>query len=638
MAGSSTPQTVTLDGHRLRLTHPDKVVYPETGTTKAEVIQYLVSIAPTLLPHLWGRVVTRKRWVGGVGTVGHPGEVFFEKNLPTSAPRWIARQEVQHHGHAAEYPLLQRPADLAWIGQVNALELHVPQWRIPPEGEPSHPDRLVLDLDPGPGAGLAECAAVAHEARALLADVGLTAWPVTSGSKGLHLYAALDGTHDSDYVNTFAKTLAKALESQLPELVVSSMTRSIRRNKVLVDWSQNNGNKTTISPYSLRGTALPHVAAPRDWDEIDDDLQQLRFDEVLDRVAASGDLLADLAASATLVTEATPAEPVEPDRAQQPPGHNRAVMLASTGQPSAVSSAGQWAYEMKWDGIRALATVDASGARLVTRNGNDVSSSYPEIVAALTSADLGDAVLDGEIVALGPNGAPDFGLLQQRMGVTRPMEVRSAAARAPAHYLAFDLVQQAGRSLRSESYDQRRAALDSLQIGDADAAVLRVPPAFDGDLDAAISSSLALGLEGVIAKRRGSTYRAGRSTAWIKIKHQRMQDVVICGWSPGRGARHDAIGSLILGVHRDGALDYAGRVGTGFTDADLVTLRELLDRFPAEAPAVSGVPDDVARTATWVEPRFVGEVTYAEWTGGGHLRHASWRGLRTDVSPSDAEA
>jgi bifunctional non-homologous end joining protein LigD len=625
--GASAPQSVVLDGHRLRLTHADKVLYPESGTTKAEVIQYLVTVAPTILPHLAGRVVTRKRWVHGVGTVAQPGEVFFEKNLPRSAPSWIRRREIVHHGSTIEYPLLTKAADLAWIGQVNALELHVPQWRVAPDGTPGHPDRLVLDLDPGPGAGLAECAAVAHEARSLLADVGLTAQPVTSGSKGLHLYAALDGAHDSDYVNAFARSVAEALQSQLPRLVVSSMAKSVRRGKVLVDWSQNNGNKTTICPYSLRGTHLPRVAAPRTWDEIDDDLDQLTLHEVLDRLEEHGDLLADLGTDEALDETEEPA-PRKPAAS---------VMLASPGSAADVQSPDTWAYEMKWDGIRAVATLDPGGARLVTRNGNDVSAAYPEVIDALESAGLGDVVLDGEIVAFAEDGAPSFGLLQQRMGLTRSAEVRAARARVPVHYLAFDLLESGGRSLRRLSYDERRGELSSTGLTDDDASVVRLPLAFDGSLDEAVAASLAAGLEGVVAKRRTSTYRAGRSSSWVKIKHQRMHDVVICGWSPGSGARSQVIGSLLLGVHRDGELDYAGRVGTGFTDHDLTALTDLLGRFTIETCPVAGVPADVARQARWVEPRFVGEVIFAEWTTGGHLRHASWRGLRPDVPPSDVK-
>lgn len=624
MAGSAASQTVTLDGHRLRLTHPDKVMYPETGTTKAEIIAYLVTIAPVLLPHLDGRIVTRKRWVHGVGTPARPGEVFFEKNLPSSAPRWIRRHRVAHDRHDAEYPLVEHAADLAWFGQVGALELHTPQWRVGdgPEDpvDPPHPDRLVLDLDPGPGAGLAECAAVAHEARAILGEVGLEAIPVTSGSKGLHLYAALDGAHDTEYVNAFAKTLTEALQSQLPDLVVSSMAKSVRRGKVLVDWSQNNGNKTTIAPYSLRGTVLPHVAAPRQWDEIDDDLTQLMFSEVLHRVQTLGDPLADLG---------------HLPRTDRVTISGSEVQLASVGREATVRSRDDWAYEMKWDGIRAVAQVHEGEARILSRNGNDLTVSYPEISEALSGEPgLDGTVLDGEIVAFGPGGAPDFGLLQHRMGVTSTREVTAAARRAPAHLLVFDLLAHRGQDLRDQPYTDRREALEDLDVGDDTDAVLRIPPAFDGALAEAVSHSLEQGLEGVIAKRRSASYRAGRGSSWVKIKHQRTQDVVICGWCPGRGTRDGSIGSLVVAVHRDDRLSYAGRVGTGFTDAALQRLAADLSALEISDRPLADVPDDVARTARWVDPVLVGEVSFAEWTSNGHLRHASWRGVRPDIPAS----
>jgi bifunctional non-homologous end joining protein LigD len=294
--------TVSVAGRRLRLTHPEKVLYPSTGTTKADVIAYYQHIAPHLLPHVAGRIVTRKRWVDGVGTPDKAGDVFFEKNLPESAPSWIRRVEIKHRDHVNRYPVFAGPADLAWAGQVGALELHVPQWRVDRDGVPQHPDRFVLDLDPGPGAGLPECVEVAKRAKALLRDLELETYPVTSGSKGIHLYSPLDGTHDSDYINAFAKEVARALESELPDLVVSSMKKSSRTDKVLVDWSQNNGNKTTIAPYSLRGTVEPRVAVPRTWRELSaPGLHHLTMDEVIARMRRRKDPMADLG------------QPLEPD-------------------------------------------------------------------------------------------------------------------------------------------------------------------------------------------------------------------------------------------------------------------------------------------------------------------------------------
>ena len=262
---AQSKQAITVDGHRLVLTNLDKVLYPETGTTKADVLAYYAGIADVLIPHTTDRPATRKRWVGGVGTADHPGQVFFQKNLDESAPSWVKRRAIEHKDHTNEYPLVNNLATLIWLGQIAALEIHVPQWKFGRTGIIRNPDRLVLDLDPGEGAGLQECAEVARYARAILEDVGLDPVPVTSGSKGIHLYAALDGELTSDRASEFAHELARALEADHPDLIVSDMKKSLRGGKVLVDWSQNNASKTTIAPYSLRGQWRPFVAAPRTW-------------------------------------------------------------------------------------------------------------------------------------------------------------------------------------------------------------------------------------------------------------------------------------------------------------------------------------------------------------------------------------
>ncbi len=301
-------QVVTIDGHRLKLTNLDKVLYPETGTTKADVLDYYARVASALIPHARNRPATRKRWVHGVGTDDDPGEMFFQKNLDErSTPQWVARRELQHSDHVNTYPLVNDLATLTWLGQIAALEIHVPQWQFGRTGARKNPDRLVLDLDPGPGAGLQECAEVARWARAILKDMGLDPMPVTSGSKGIHLYAALDGKQTSDQVSEVAHELARALEADHPDLVVSDMKKALREGRVLVDWSQNNGNKTTITPYSLRGRSHPMVAAPRTWKELDSpDLAQVGYEEMIRRVAKRGDILADLTAGHLSSLEPTP--------------------------------------------------------------------------------------------------------------------------------------------------------------------------------------------------------------------------------------------------------------------------------------------------------------------------------------------
>ena len=290
MAGGDSA-TIELDGHRLALTHLRKVLYPATGTTKSEIIAYFAEVAHVIIPHLADRPVTRKRWPDGVTTTP-----FFHKDLPRGTPSWVTRRTIEHSDGPKAYPLVDSPATLTWLGQIAALELHVPQWRFgADESEPvrldghgmQNPDRLVFDLDPGPGVGLVECAEVARAVRKRLSGAVV---PVTSGSKGIHLYSRLDGTLTSDDASLFAKEIAEAIEQDMPDLVVSRMAKVLRARKVFIDWSQNNGSKTTIAPYSLRGRDHPTVAAPRTWEELaDPDLRHLLYTEVLELLGEAPD-------------------------------------------------------------------------------------------------------------------------------------------------------------------------------------------------------------------------------------------------------------------------------------------------------------------------------------------------------------
>ncbi|MCP1387427.1 ATP-dependent DNA ligase [Corynebacterium sp. TA-R-1] len=295
---------VSVGGRTLSVSNLDKVLYPETGTTKADVMRYYLEVADVLIPQVRDRPVTRKRWPEGVD-----GQSFFRKDLETSAPSWIRTGEIEHKTSTNAYPLIDGPETLAWLAQVAALELHTPQWRFDSQGTAQNPDRLVLDLDPGEGVTMAEIAEVARWCREILDDMGLTCVPVTSGSKGIHLYAGLDGSAEAAAVSQVAKTLAQALEEEHPDRVTAVMRKTERAGKVFLDWSQNNGKKTTVSPYSLRGRTRPMVAAPRTWDELEDpDLRHLDFEEVIARVAEGIDPIASLGSGEGDAGEAAPTD------------------------------------------------------------------------------------------------------------------------------------------------------------------------------------------------------------------------------------------------------------------------------------------------------------------------------------------
>ena len=288
-----TEVQVDVEGRTMKLSNLEKVLYPRTGTTKGEVLNYYARIAPVMLPHLADRAVTRIRWPHGTEDMS-----FFEKNIPNGTPSWVHTVKVPTTGSRTAskqdgtliFPIVDDLATLTWLVNLAALELHVHQWTVGRNGRPRNADRLVIDLDPGEPAGLHECCQVALLVRDALADKGLDAKPVTSGSKGLHLYADLPRRLPSDESTALAKDVAEALQKEHAALVTATMTKAKRPGKVFLDWSQNSGSKTTISPYSLRGRERPWVATPVAWDEVeagaedDDALGQFRFDEVLDRV------------------------------------------------------------------------------------------------------------------------------------------------------------------------------------------------------------------------------------------------------------------------------------------------------------------------------------------------------------------
>ena len=289
-------QLVRVDGRQLHVSNLEKVLFPEVSFTKAQVIDYYVRIAPVLLPHLSGRPVTFTRWPDGV-----EGQAFFEKNSARHAPDWVRRVRVPSPGSSRgretlDMVILETVADLAWAANLAALELHVPQWQVGSRLQPALPDLLVLDLDPGPDAGILECCEVAERLRERLVADGLDPVVKTSGSKGMQVYAPIRVT-DREHPSRYARVLAQELSAETPDRVVWRMEKVLRPGKVLVDWSQNNPAKTTVAPYSLRARPDAPVSAPIGWDEVEAVLDgvdpgalRFRTEDVLARVEDYGDL------------------------------------------------------------------------------------------------------------------------------------------------------------------------------------------------------------------------------------------------------------------------------------------------------------------------------------------------------------
>ena len=287
----TAPSIVEVEGRKLQLSNLDKVLYPAAGFTKGQVIDYYVRVAPVLLPHLAGRPLTMKRYPEGVDH-----EYFFEKNAPKHRPDWVKTAPIWSEGNqrTVNYILANDLATLVWIANLASLELH-PSLSLASKIE--QPTMIVFDLDPGPPANIVQCAQVALWVRGIFDHFGLQSFAKTSGSKGMQLYIPLNTKTTYEETKPFAHAIARLLEQEHPELVVSDMKKSIRTNKVFVDWSQNDQHKTTIAVYSLRARERPTVSTPITWDEVErtfkkKDAQHVVFEapEVLKRVEKLGDL------------------------------------------------------------------------------------------------------------------------------------------------------------------------------------------------------------------------------------------------------------------------------------------------------------------------------------------------------------
>jgi bifunctional non-homologous end joining protein LigD len=321
-------------------------------------------------------------------------------------------------------------------------------------------------------------------------------------------------------------------------------------------------------------------------------------------------------------------------RERQPlPAGIRPMFAVSRTTPPADGA--NWALEMKWDGVRALAYAERGRVRLMSRTERDITVTYPELAGLGSATSHQQLLLDGEIVVFGEGGWPKFEAIQPRMHVGSPSQAAMLAGQIPVAYLVFDLLQLDGRPLFDLEYGQRRALLSELGLSGR---LWQTPPSFPGeDFEAVRAVSVAHGMEGVMAKRLDSRYLPGaRTDNWRKIKNTRRQEAVVAGYKPGKGNRAGLVGSLIIGVNDASGLVYAGHVGTGFTTETLRMLGgKLRPLLRADSPFAGPVPPEYARTAVWVEPRLVIDVTFDSWTREGRMRLPVYHGLRDDIAPED---
>lgn len=648
----ASAQHVDVEGRDLALTNLDKVLYPGAGFTKAHVIDYYIKISKWLLPHFENRPVTMLRFPDGVH-----GKAFYEKDAPKYTPAWVKTTEVprQAGGKPIRYICIDDLPTLVWCANLASLELHPFLHRA---GELDCPTGVVFDLDPGDGANLVTCAEVAFLLKSLLKQPGLECFPKVSGSKGIQLYAPLNTPVTYEETRSFAQGLAQLLAREHPQLIVAEMAKHLRVKKVFIDWSQNSDFKTTVGVYSLRAKAdLPYISAPVTWAELEalrkkGDSNALRFDPeaLLKRVEKIGDLFAPLLTlkqtlhSATEKKSRTPPKErlqakVMPAKKTTPAERKETVATAAPKfvepmlllKTNTLPEGENWLYEIKLDGYRALALKSNGRVELRSRNDKDFSVRYSGIAKALEKLP-DNTVIDGEVVALDEEGRPSFNLLQNY-----------GSSRAPIVYFVFDALMFRGKNLMDEPLMKRREVLQEKILSK-----LGEPIRFSSDLEASLSDLInsvkAEGLEGLVAKRRDSTYEPGqRSGSWQKMRVNQGQELVIGGYTPS-AKNFDA---LVLGYYEGGKLIYAARTRSGFTPALRESVFAKLKKLEIKTCPFSNLPEksggrwgqgltaEKMRECRWLKPVTVAQFEFVEWTPENHLRHSKFIALRDDKKASD---
>lgn len=580
----------------VRVSSPERVMWPDAGITKGDLAAYAVAVADPLMGALRDRPVTLQRFPEGI-----EGEEFYSKNPPRGVPEWT-RTVMCTYPSGRRHPQLvvDEPATAVWAIQMNTVTFH--PWPVR-TGHIDNPDELRIDLDPQPGRAFPDAVEAALALREVLAEIGLTAWAKTSGNRGVHVYCRVAPTHEFLDVRHGVIGVARELERRLPDLVTTAWWKEERGERVFVDFNQACRDRTIASAYSPRPLAGAPVSMPVSWE----DLKSVRPADFTVRtvpgiVAAQGDAWAGIDEAVGDVTAAIalwdkdvherglgempfppdyPKMPGEPPRVQ--PSKRRAdredgdylgpkaerdavwgLPLVPPVSPMLAKSVktmpeGEVLFEPKWDGFRSIVFRSGDLVEIGSRNEKPMTRYFPEVVAAVKESLPDKCVVDGEIVVIAPGGDRlDFDLLQQRIHPAAS-RVRKLSQETPAHFVAFDLLALGDQDLRERPFAERRALLEKALAG-AKPPVHLTP----ATRDRAVAQDWfeqfeGAGLDGVVAKPLDGTYQPDKRVMF-KVKHERTADCVVAGYRTHKSGP-DAIGSLLLGLYNGEELMSVGVIG-----------------------------------------------------------------------------
>ncbi|HET9022554.1 MAG TPA: ATP-dependent DNA ligase [Ornithinibacter sp.] len=679
----------------VRLTSPDRIMWPDAGITKGDLAAYVEAVGDPLVHHIGDRPITLQRFPEGID-----GEEFYQKNPPKGMPDWVRTVSCRYpSGRRHAQIVVDEVATAVWAVQMNTVTFH--PWPVR-TADNDNPDELRIDLDPQPGRTFADAVEAAHALREVLTDVGLTGWAKTSGNRGVHVYARIAPTHEFLEVRHGVIGIARELERRLPDLVTTSWWKEERGERIFVDFNQACRDRTIASAYSPRPLPGAPVSMPVTWTELSTvspgDFTILTVPDVLedrgDAWAAIDDEVGDVAGALALwqrdVEERGlgelnfppdyPKMPGEPPRVQ--PSKRRtdkadadylgpkaerdaddrrrwgmpvvppvAPMLAKAVKGIDAVAGQDVSFEPKWDGFRSIVFRSGDLVEIGSRNEKPMTRYFPEVVEAALANLPERCVVDGEIIVVRPGeDRLDFDLLSQRIHPAAS-RVKRLSVETPARFVAFDLLALGDDDLMTRPFSERRALLEEA-LANAEAPIHLTPATTDREVAADWFTAFeGAGLDGLVAKQLDGTYEPDKRTM-SKIKHERTADCVVAGYRVHKSGP-DAIGSLLLGIHAEGTLLSVGVIGafpmarrkelfeelqplvTSFEDHPWNWAAELEGTRTPKAAAQSRWAAGKDLSFTPLRPERVVEVRYDHMEGVRFRHTAQFVRWRPDKEPED---
>lgn len=596
---------------KIKLSNLEKTLYPSKNITKAEIIQYYLSIAKYMLPLVSGRALTLIRFPDGIDK-----HSFYTKNKPDWTPEWIPQIKTPWDDENT-YIFASKPQHLVWLANLAALEIHNINSKT---GSLLYPDHFIIDLDPSEGQDFQAVKQMAFDLKLFLEPIGYHPLVKTSGGKGLHLWVPIKKDYSYDQMLDSSKKLMKTFEKKHSNATLR-ISKQERTDKILLDIYRNHPANTTASPFSLRGKPGAPVSMPISWADLENISSSQTFDinNALNYIEKNGNPWEDLEMMATPLHNQISHAPLKTspkikvfDRDILKARYNHMLCESTVSIPNIKAN---FSYEIKWDGIRVFIHIDRGKYKIISRSGRDITEQFPDFQDGQL-LNISQAIIDGELVCLNKSGISNFSDIISRMHSSGTKKIKQLSKTKKAYLYAFDCLVYDDKDIRQLSLIERRRYLMS--------ALANHPRLKNSDTfqepELLLSQAEALGLEGIIIKDNQSKYLDGtRSQSWLKLKFRQSIDCHIIGYTKGKGDRASLFGSLHLATLENNEYIYRGRVGSGFNHDKIKSiLNKLTDLDTTTKPVDDKIDEE--KNSVWVKPIYSCEVQYASMTNNGTLR------------------